>query len=386
MFQSVVNDFEAANPGVKVDVHASQADTKIIQVMSTGNSVDVALVNVNNTLGPICKALADLQPYMDRDGVKVDDFQGVFATMTAVDGRRCALPTTSDVYGLYYSTEMFKAAGITSPPKTLDELEQDGLKLTQYNADGSIKVLGFNPLVGFEENVSSTFGAMANAAWMKDGQSSIASDPNWTKLIQWQKAYVDKIGYDKLKTFSAGLGDEWSAKNAFQTGQLAMALDGEWRVAFIADQAPNLKYATAPLPTLDGTGQVYGGSWTSAASVGVSDKSQNKELAWALVRYLTTDPGAAVKIANGLQNIPTLKAAAQSSDLKVPEQYKTFVESSQSEGMSTTPITTLGATLTQTMDSFWVQYQQTDGSRLADGLTQVDTDINNSLLLKTTGG
>ena len=67
--------------------------------------------------------------------------------------------------------------------------------------------------------------------------------------MNWQKDFVDKIGYDKLQAFTAGLGQEFSADNAFQTGQVAMNLDGEYRTAFIADQTPDLNYGTAPFPT-----------------------------------------------------------------------------------------------------------------------------------------
>ena len=30
-----------------------------------------------------------------------------------------------------------------------------------------------------------------------------------------------------------------------------MMIDGEWRVAFIRDQAPNLGFGTAPMPVVD---------------------------------------------------------------------------------------------------------------------------------------
>ena len=41
------------------------------------------------------------------------------------------------------------------------------------------------------------------------------------------------------------------AQNAFEKGKVAMNVDGEWRTAFIADEAPNLNYGTAPVPVDD---------------------------------------------------------------------------------------------------------------------------------------
>lgn len=382
VIKSVAEDFEKANPGVKVDIHSGQQDTKITQVVATNSSVDVMITNVNATLGTLCKSMADLAPYMKRDGVKESDFQGIFASATAFDGRRCSLPTTSDVYGLYFNKSLLSAAGFTEPPTTLDELETMALKLTEYNADGSIKTLGFNPLIGFQQNTGATLGASAGGEWMQGDKAALAASPQWKQLIEWQKAFVDKIGYDKLKTFSAGLGDEFSANNAFQTGRIAMALDGEWRVAFIDDQAKDLDYGTAPVPVLQGSGQEYGGGYASAADIGVSNRSKNKEAAWALAKYFAADTDAAVQLANGFKNIPTLKSAAESPDLEAPEQYKTFIDASKSESSKSSPVTAIGSTLTQTLDAFWSNYQTGDGSGLEDGLKKVDTDIDNALSLR----
>lgn len=382
VIQSAVNGFEKKYPDVKVQVHANQTDDKITQAMASGSKVDVLITNVNNTLGTVCNSMVDLTPYMKRDGVSMSEFQGGFATATAFDGRRCSLPTTSDVMGLYYNTSELQAAGYTQPPKTLEQLEQMALKLTTYNSDGSIKTLGFDPLIGFYENVSSVFGPAANATWMTKNKSTISKDPQWTELLNWQKDFVNKIGYQKLKTFTAGLGDEWSANNAFQTGQVAMVMDGEWRTAFIASQKPSLKYGTAPFPTLADASKVYGGGGSSAADIGISNNSKNAELSWALVKYLTTNTDAAVTLANGLGNIPTLKAAAESPALKYPPQYKTFLTIAKSPYLATAPITPIGATLTQTMDNFWESYQSSSATSPAAGLKKVDSDINNALSLR----
>ena len=72
------------------------------------------------------------------------------------------------------------------------------------------------------------------------------------------KGLIDWYGADKLKRWQAGVGDEFSASNAFETGKLAMAMDGEWRVAFIQDEHPELEYATAPMAVDDNVKNLYG--------------------------------------------------------------------------------------------------------------------------------
>ncbi|MFE7114102.1 extracellular solute-binding protein [Streptomyces sp. NPDC057654] len=380
--QAAVDDFEQKYPDVHVTVHSGQPDTKITQVVSSGGDADAMITNVNTTLGTACKTMEDLAPWMRRDGISDHDFQGIFAQATAFGGRRCALPTTSDVYGLYYNRTLLSRAGYRTPPRTLRQLEDMAMKLTTYHADGSLKTLGFNPLVGFQQNTSSTLGHAANVRWMKDGDAALGSSPQWHALMTWQQKFVQRIGYAKLKTFTAGLGDEWSADNAFQTGRVAMVLDGEWRVAFIQEQAKGLRYGTAPFPVLDGSGQRYGGGATSAADIGINKRSARKEAAWALVKYLTTDTDAAVKLANGIKNIPTLKSAAASPHLDAPPPYRTFIDASAHPASDTSPVTEIGSTLTATVDAFWTGYQQGSGRGLDGGLHKVDTDIDNALGLR----
>src|SRR5207247_9249962 len=74
--------------------------------------------------------------------------EGVFS-YTSFEGKQCALPMLTDAYGLYYNTDLLKKHGISAPPKTTAELADMAKKLTEYNPDGSIKVAGFMPLVGF---------------------------------------------------------------------------------------------------------------------------------------------------------------------------------------------------------------------------------------------
>ena len=61
---------------------------------------------------------------------------------------------------MYYNLDMFEAAGISEPPKTTEELKDAAAKLTEFNDDGSIKVAGFVPWLGYNccGNTSLGFG------------------------------------------------------------------------------------------------------------------------------------------------------------------------------------------------------------------------------------
>ncbi len=390
VIQSVIDDFEAANPDVTVEVHSGQDDEKLRKVIASGGDVDLGLSYSTDIVGNFCSsgyadsgsgAFRDLTPYIERDGVDLSQFSDTVQSYTQYNGIRCTLPVLADVYGLYYNVDLLAGAGFTAPPTTLSELEEMADALTTYNDDGSIKTLGFNPLMGFYENSASHYGALADTQWLaEDGTAAIAGNAGWEALIDWQTSYATKIGVDKLQAFTAGLGQEFSADNAFQTGQVAMNLDGEYRTAFIDDQAPDLNYATAPMPVADGYEELYGAGYITGNIAGIAKGSKNPELAWALLKYLTTDTGAIVKLSNGLKNAPTTADALASPDLEVSPQFQTFLDIMANEHSTTTPPSPLGAGYQQTFEDFWHTYQ-VDGGDLQAGLKNVDTQINESLEL-----
>ncbi len=383
LIQTVVTDFEKQYPGVTVQVHSGQSYDKVGQVIASGGDVDVVLLGGGDNLGSICSsgAFADLQPYLKKDHIASSTFvQGPFQS-SKFDGKQCSLPSMSDAYGLYFNTAALKAAGYTAPPRTLDDLEAMALKMTTYNPDGSIKTLGFDPLMGFYENQANAFSAVTGASWMKHGKSAISQDSAWTDLMTWQKAFVDKIGYAKLKSYTAGLGDEWSANNAFQTGQVAMMIDGEWRGAFIASQKPGLQYGTAPFPTGSGHEDLYGSGLSMSSYVGISTRSKNADLAWLLTKFLATDTKSLAYLTNELQNIPTTKAALNSPQLKISSQFKTFLDIAGNKHVYYVPQTSAGSTPVTTMQNYWEQYQSGHGGDLQSGLKTVDKTIDDAIAL-----
>lgn len=386
VIQGVVDDFEAANPGVKVIVKSGQDDQKMRQAISAGQPIDVALSYSTDQVGPLCSSgdFTDLTPFIERDKVDLTQIPKTVLGYTAYAGKRCSMPALADVYGLYYNKDLLSAAGYTQPPKTLSELSDMAVKLTKYNADGSIRQLGFMPLLGYYENAEAHWGPSADAQWLNDdGTSAIGSSQGWQTLLTWQKDLIERLGgYSKLAKFQAGLGEEFSAQNDFQTGRVAMNLDGEYRTAFIADQAPKLSYGTAPFPSAQGYESTYGGGYITGNIVGIGKGSKNPEAAWAFIKYLTTNTDAQVKLANGLKNVPTTHDAITSPQLQLPEQFKTFLDIFENEHSSTTPPSSIGAEYQTIFGTHTAKWQQGKVADLPGMLKQVDSEIDAAVKLQ----
>jgi multiple sugar transport system substrate-binding protein len=301
---------------------------------------------------------------------------------TEYQGKRCAMPMLSDTYGLYYNKTLLAKAGYTQPPRTMSELATMAKKLTQRNPDGSIKVAGFDPTIGFYENAPAHFAPSYGAKWLdSDGKSAIGTDPTWPSWLTWEKDLESWYGVKNLTKFNAAAGQEFSAGNDFETGKIAMMIDGEYRNAFIQSDHPELKYATAPFPTADDKTSLYGAGYVTGNIIGISKGAKNPGAAWELLKYLTTSTDAEVKLGNGIQNVPTTLAALDSPDLKADPDFKTFLNIFSNPNSATTPASPDSAGYQDTFQDFAIKYQQGQVADLTSGLKGVDKQIDDALAL-----
>jgi multiple sugar transport system substrate-binding protein len=378
----VIKDFESTHPNIKVTVKSGQDDSKVTQAIGAGNGPDVGLSYSTDIVGKFCSsgAWVDLAPYISRDKVDLNQLNATTRSYTEFGGKRCAMPFLADAYGMYYNKDMFAKAGIAGPPKTLDELTEDAKKLTVKNPDGSLKSVGFLPLYDFYENAAAHLAPATGAKWLTDdGKSAVAADPNWKTLLTWQKNLVDWYGYDKLTKFKASLGDEFSADNAFQKGQVAINIDAEFRLAFLKDQSPNLKYGVAPIPTADPAR--YGGGYVTGNIMGISKNAKNPEAAWELIKYLTTNYAAITKMAGLLKNVPTTQKSAADPALNGDADFKTFIDIFNNPNSMTTPPSASGSAYQEAFGQFLTNYQSGKVKDLDAGLADADKQINSVMTL-----
>jgi multiple sugar transport system substrate-binding protein len=383
VMKDVIADFEKTHPDIHVKVVGGISDDKIVAAIRGGNAPDVAhSFDAGAYTGAYCSngAWIDLADYMQQDGLSDDVFPEVPRQYSQFEGTRCALPMLADVYGLYYNKDLLAKAGIDSPPQTVSELMDYAKRLTERNPDGSLKVVGLDPFDGFYENVAAHWAPQWGLDWVDEsGKSSLAAQPGWADMLRWQKELIDWYGYDNLVRWQASAGDEFSAQNAFERGKLAMNLDGEWRVAFVQSEHPELKFGTAPLPVDDAQPDLYGSGYTSGSIIGIPKTSGHKDEAWQLLKYLATDTGALVKMTNGIRNVPTTTDALESPDVKPDEAFNIFLDIFGNPNTRTTPITLVGSANQDLVDAFVTKYQAGKVDDLEGGLADLDQQIDAQL-------
>jgi len=289
----------------------------------------------------------------------------------------------TDAYGLYYNKDLLADAGYTDPPKTLSELTEMAKKLTVFDPDGSIKIIGFDPLSNFYEGYNIYVGNAWGAKWYdENGKSAFGSDPAWAEAFQWDKELVDFYGYDNLVKFLASLGgddSEWNDQHGFETGKIAMHFDGEWRTAFIANDKADINYGTAPFPVADDHPELYGSGLIGGTVVGIPKTSEHQAEAWLFVKTLTTDPAFLEDLAVKLGNVPTTLESLADTSLANDEHFVTFLDIFNNPNSTFKQMSTLGtadATMETDVLARWEAGEITDLQAALDDLAnEIDQQL-----------
>ncbi|MEU0340083.1 ABC transporter substrate-binding protein [Streptomyces bobili] len=383
--KDLVAGFEKTHPNIHVNVVGNMTDDKINQALRAGGSKapDVISSFTTNNVGKFCSsgALVDLNPFFEKADIDPETtFPKAMNQYTQFEGDRCAVPLLGDAYGLYYNRTAFQKAGISGPPKTWSEFETVAKKLTIPEGD-SYEQLGFMPNYhGWESTTEHYLGQFSPTYFDQDGRSTVATDPAVKAGFVLQKKLVDSLGgYRKLEKYRAGLGDEWGPKHPFHTGQVAMQLDGEWRLGMALDAEPGFEIGVAPLPVPDNQVDQYGKGYITGTIAGIAATGKKQNAAWELVKYMTTDTDAVVNFSNAIHNVPSTLAALKSPELTYDPRFKTFLDIAANPHSTTSPASVNGGVYLSTLQQLGFDYESGKLKDLEGGLektaAQIDTDI-----------
>jgi multiple sugar transport system substrate-binding protein len=374
--------FEKLHPNIHVKaVSAVSADTLTQGMRNTGPTApDVVSDFAPTDVGKFCStgAFIDLGPMLQKDGIDpTKTFPKAMLGYTQYKGKQCSLPLLGDAYGLYYNKDMFKAAGIASPPKTFSELAADAVKLTK--GDGSQQI-GYVPVFDYYEQNTGYLAAQYGAQYFDaNGKSNLAGDPSFAAVFNFNKDLAAKLGgtahLEKLRT---GYGDEWTS-NAFDKGKVAMQLDGEWRIANLTQDKVAFNWDTAPFPVPDNLASTYGRGFQTGTIIAINRNSKQQAAAWEFTKYLTTNTNAVVTFANAIDNVPSTFAALQSPDLKLPATFKTFLDVANNPNSNTQPATADGDGYVTTLQQLGIAFQSGKTTDLAAGFKAADATVNAAL-------
>lgn len=318
--KGIVATFEKENPGTKVDIISlpwSDAFQKFATMVSAGDIPDVVempdtwiSLYANNGL------LESLEPYLKDWQYTSDLSDRTLQLGRVVKDTAYMLPYGFYLRAMFYNKKLLEQAGISEPPKTMDEFAADAKKVSAIPGKyGYCLRGGPGGLNGWM-----MFGATmagSDEFFTKDGASTVNSDA-WVKGISW---LVDlyKNGYAPKDSVNWGFNEIVAG---FYSGTCAfLDQDPDALIAIASKMNPDdFGITTMPKGPSGKTFPTIGyAGWSMMA------KSAHKDLAWKLIATLE-GPEGNVPWNKRTGALPALKSAANDPFYQSPQFKGWFAE------------------------------------------------------------
>jgi len=298
--------YSTENPNITIDWDFSPTQhDELLTRIAGGTPPDLALTYEPNTLARL-GAFISLTPYIEAAGLKREDFVTALWDEATYDGQLYALPGGADYIALFYSKDMYRAAGLDpeKPPTTIAQFDEYNRKLTERDASGNVTRVGYIPIAGHLLQWGFVFGGN----WYDvENQRVTANDPANVAALQWLYDYVQFLGYDQYIALTQ-LPGVFEPGNSFATGILGHFFEGFWTYEPLDNHAPDLDYGVALWPTLNGTEAEKANYQTGGWLFGIPSEAANPDAAWAFMKYAFVDNAAkmGVDTVNGPAYLPSL--------------------------------------------------------------------------------
>jgi multiple sugar transport system substrate-binding protein len=329
--KTIIPAFEASHPNIKVqavNIPYDQFHQKLLTALAGGTAPDLARLDIIwipefgdlGALAPLDEVMSDFSTY--KDAV----FPGPLST-NFLNGHYYGLPLDTNTRVLVYNKDVFKAAGIETPPATIDEFLTDCAKIKALGSDRYCFADGGTYGWAVDPWIWSFGGAMTDPDITK--ATGYLNSADTVAAYQFLKDGVDK-GYIHPGIKGGGV-DTWGLMGK---GQVAMILEGPWFPPSFGKQFPDVQYGMALMPAgKGGSISVVGGE-----DIALFQQSKNKEAAAEFIRFMLSMDTQMQMATVG--QMPVLTASSQGDNLqKLPDYFGIFLEQLKT-AQARTPVAT----------------------------------------------
>ncbi len=281
--EEAVKSFEAANPGIKVEVTTipyPEYQQRLLTAVQGGNAPDVSTVDqIWVAAFAAAGAIEPLDDLAKGAGVTADTFfPGAWASAN-YDGKLWGIPFNVDVWQFsFYNDDLLKAAGVDPASiATFEGLKAAGEKLTDA-ANGKFGIglfahKGEDTVVVMDSFIFSNGGKVLN----DDGSCGLTSDASVGAL-----AYLASLApYAPAGMANASSGD---MRELFLNGSLAIEFWPALEQPTLQKSKINWDFVNGTAPEGKTPIGTYGG-WNLVMYA----NSPNKEAAWKFIQFLTQE-------------------------------------------------------------------------------------------------
>ena len=241
--ETVINNFNAANPGIKVNFVQVPDTATVLQSRAQLNEMPDMF---GCTTGNSFELMFEDGIIMDLTGQEfLSSVEPSSLEMSTYNGKNWRLPYSLSCYGLYVRTDIFEEQGLALPT-TWDELMDVCEKLTAAGItpfalpDKTMVYQRMERMMSFMSEDDTEFKQIA--AGELEAKDS--------KLLQtYANASLQIVNYMTPESLGAEYTESYQQLIA---GQAAMTINGGWSLATLKDYDPDIKVALIPMPNPTG--------------------------------------------------------------------------------------------------------------------------------------
>ncbi|MFC3687062.1 extracellular solute-binding protein [Aquipuribacter hungaricus] len=288
MVDYAVAEFEAAHPGVTVEFERQQWTglvEKLTTSLSSNDSPDV--VELGNTQAQAFEAAGALHDLTDKkEELGGDDLLTSLVEAGTYDDRFYGVPYYAGARVVFYRTDHFEEAGL-EVPTTLEEFQAAGAALKQANAD----VPGYSGIFF----PGKYWYAALPFVWESGGEIAVQDGDTWDAQLSSPGSVEGLRQVQQIMATASGApvdGDESQDYLAFCNGEVGMLMGPGWKIGQIVnedDGCPELEGSIGAFPLPGSEPGTTAPAFLGGSNLAVSAGSEDPELAYELVKVLTSD-------------------------------------------------------------------------------------------------
>lgn len=306
IIREAVAAYSEQNPGTEIEI-VSKAGMDVFQAYKIALSDDNTRPDVAILDHVYVQSLAKDGMIANLSAMGAGDVQDIYPTglwqANLYEGNSYALPLSANTIALMYNENILKEAGVTDdgtptgkvvPPTTLAEL---------FEACEKVEKIGKTP---FAQPINS-FAAMAFMSYVGRLGGSIVSEDYRTVKLDGNAQVKEAL--EIWKKFS---GEGWVNKNEFEEGKfysggVAFLEMGSWNISKVSGNTAVFDVGVTEMVRFDSEHTNVSG--LGLYSLVVAEDSVDKQAAYALAKYLSSDEQFQLKFNQSQNLFPVTKTA-----------------------------------------------------------------------------
>lgn len=319
--QQAIDDFNAQNNGVKVEVEGVAANDlmeKYTALAASNSMPDFYMADMKNTTQLVDMGITeDISTVFDED--YLTQFSKDSLSGYTIDGTVSGLPWFTVAQGVVYRTDLFEKNGV-KPPTTWDELVDAAKKLTHDDQYG-IALVGSKDASGAGrfQYVIRNYGV---------DEFTQGSDGKWTTDIGGEDyvkaltAFTDLDTKDGVVPPGVTETDYSSAVNLLSSGQAAMLITGSNAIGAITSKVPDLKGKLGSFMIPEVSRNVFS---QNGFGFYINPQSEHKDAVAKFLEFIVSKKKS-IEFSQLTGHLPTLTDAMNDSSIGKDEALGGFME------------------------------------------------------------